>query len=205
MAVVAAGCGSDGGSPTADATTVVASTAEAGGTTAPTTPAGLGEGFAPERDGRSPLAGFGEAAATVTAPDGTTCEVCLLLAATEAQRERGLMEVTDPELGGYDGMLFRFPDPKDGGFWMRNTPMPLSIAYADASGTVFQVEDMVPCSDDPSCPSYPAEQAFGLVLEVPQGRLDDLAVEEGSTIVITAERCPLASAGSTATTTTATG
>jgi len=63
---------------------------------------------------------------------------------------------------------------------------------------------MVPCSDDPSCPSYPAEQAFGLVLEVPQGRLDDLAVEEGSTIVITAERCPLASAGSTATTTTAT-
>ncbi len=181
--VVLGACGSSGSTPDEAAEVV-------GGTTAPTSPAGLGETFAPERNGRTPLAGFGEVAATITAPDGSVCEVCLLLATSDAQRARGLMEVTDPELGGYDGMLFEFADARSGGFWMRNTPSPLSIAYAGADGVVFDVQDMSPCSDDPTCPSYPAERPFSLVLEAPQGAFPELLVEEGSTIEMVADTCP---------------
>lgn len=196
MAAALVACGSSSGSDGANATPTVTagstSTSQSSGsaTTAATTPAGLGESFGPERDGRTPLAGFGEVAATITAPDGSTCDVCLLLAADEAQRARGLMEVTDADLGGYDGMLFEFPEAKEGGFWMRNTPSPLSIAYADGEGVVFDVQDMSPCSDDPSCPSYPAERAFTLVLEAPQGAFADLLVEEGSIINVTGITCP---------------
>ena len=163
------------------------------GSTAPTTPdAGLGEGTVPERRGRSPLRGFGEVSVVVTAPDGSTCEVCLMAATDQAQQARGLMEVTDRGLGGYDGMLFEYPAPVDGAFYMRNTPMPLSIAYFDAVGAFVSSTDMAPCQDVPGCPTYPAARPFRYALEVPQGQLGDVAVAAGSTIRVRARTCPLA-------------
>ena len=163
------------------------------GTTAPITPEqGLGEGRAPEQRGRIALDGFGEVVVTITDPSGKTCEVCLLSATDAAQRERGLMEVTDPDLGGYDGMLFEYPDEISGAFWMRNTPMPLSIAYFDGDRTLVSVTDMAPCRDEPTCESYPADGAFRYALEVPQGGLDDLLVVAGATFTIDARTCPLA-------------
>ncbi|CAN5517150.1 hypothetical protein BH10ACT1_BH10ACT1_06420 [soil metagenome] len=189
-----AGSASDGSGPGAGGATVeLGPDAVTAGTTAPTTASqGLGEGWAGEVRGRTPLRGFSEVAATITAGDGTTCEVCLLAAATAEQRERGLMEVTDPDLGGYDGMLFEYPDPVDGAFWMRNTPMPLSIAYFDADRTVVSTADMAPCEDSTSCPQYPADAPFQYALEVPQGRLAEVGVVGLATIEVTAVRCPLA-------------
>ncbi len=62
---------------------------------------------------------------------------CMLLAATQSQHNRGLMQVTDPTLGGYDGMVFRFDgDDRHDRFYMRNTPMPLSIAFIASNGEV---------------------------------------------------------------------
>lgn len=168
--------------PTADA---------ASGTTAPTTPAGLGGGFAPARRGRRALRGFGEAAATITSGSGATCEVCLLVASSEAQRERGLMGVTDPALGGYDGMLFRYAVDTAGSFWMRNTPTPLSIAYFDRSGRLVSTSDMAPCGDSPDCPTYPATAPFRSALEVPKGMLDDLGVTGPARIELRPGDCPL--------------
>ena len=166
------------------------------GTTAATTPTeGLGEGVADDLDGRTPLRGFGQVAATITAADGTTCEVCLLAAESEEQHARGLMEVTDEELGGYDGMVFIYPEGSSGSFWMRNTPMPLSIAYFDDAGALVSTADMAPCSNAPTCPSYPAAGPFALALEVPQGRLDDVGVvgDPGAvSIELTSRDCPLA-------------
>ena len=167
------------------------------GSTAPTTPThGLGQGIAPARGGRRALRGFSEVAVTVTDAQGKTCDVCLLAATTEAQRERGLMEVTDPALGGYEGMLFEFPDDQSGSFWMRDTPMPLSIAYFDRNGKVVSITDMAPCADKPSCPSYPAGGAFRYALEVPKGELGRVLVAKGSRITIVARKCPLASGSS---------
>lgn len=178
------------------ATTAVEPVVAAGivaGTTAPLGSAELGEGFATEEvSGRTPLRGFGEVWATVTTENGRICEVCLLAATTPEQRERGLMEVTDPELGGYDGMLFEYPDEVDGSFWMRNTPTPLSIAFFDEDGRLVSTTDMEPCGDRADCPGYPADQPFAYALEVPQGLLDDVGAVGDATLRIHARRCPLA-------------
>jgi len=166
------------------------------GTTAPvTSDEGLGEGFADDVDGRTPLRGFSQVAATITGEDGTVCEVCLLAAETDEQRARGLMEVTDAELGGYDGMLFVYPDEVAGSFWMRNTPLPLSIAYFTGEGELVSTVDMEPCDDVDSCPNYPPDGPFRLALEVPQGELAAVGVIGEATIELGGRTCPRVASG----------
>jgi uncharacterized protein len=143
---------------------------------------------------RQPLEGFDEVAVTIEDPEGEERDFCLLLAETADQRQRGLMEVTDPELGGYDGMLFRFDDNGEVGFWMMNTPMPLTVAYIDENGGLVSTADMEPCvSDDDiaaGCPSYPPDGPYRWAVEVPQGRLGDLGLVPGSRFTDTDEPCP---------------
>jgi uncharacterized membrane protein (UPF0127 family) len=126
-------------------------------------------------------AGFAQVAATATAADGTACELCLWLADDAELRQRGLMFVTD--LGGADGMLFRYPGPTTGSFWMKNTVMPLSIAFFDVDGHYIDAFDMPPCVADP-CPSYPTPSDFVHAIEVPQGGLAALAIGPGSALVV---------------------
>lgn len=159
------------------------------GTTAPITDAGIGVGFAPPRAGRETLRGFGESTITVTSGTGKVCELCVLTASTNEQRARGLMEVTDVELGGYDGMLFEYPEEVEGSFWMRNTPLPLSIAYFDSMGKLVSIANMEPCGDSEGCPSYPAEGPFRFALEVPQGALADSGVVGAAELRIEARGC----------------
>jgi uncharacterized membrane protein (UPF0127 family) len=134
---------------------------------------------APGEPGRTPLPGFGETAVAVTAPDGTVTGWCLLAALTEAQRQRGLMEVTD--LGGFSGMVFGWSEDADAQFYMRNTPMPLSIAFVGADGSLVSNTDMAPCDDVEGCPLYSADGPYRFAVEVPQGALPSLGVEPGST------------------------
>ena len=63
------------------------------------------------------------------------------------------------------GMLFVFPDERVLEFWMRNTEIPLSIAFADASGRIVRIADMEPLSDAPVSSGAPARYA----LEVNRG------------------------------------
>lgn len=161
------------------------------GTTAPLAGA-VGEGLAPERLGRQALRGFGEVQAIITDADGDTCEVCLLSATTDDQRARGLMEVTDPGLGGYDGMLFEYPAEAALGFWMRNTPLPLSIAYFDGEGMLVSTSSMEPCGDARDCPTYPAEGPSRFALEALEGRFERLGVGPGSSIRVTGRTCAFA-------------
>lgn len=129
--------------------------------------------------GRVAIPGFGEVEVRIVeGPDGEPIVICVMVADTPEQRARGLMEVTD--LGGYDGMLFRFEGDSDGGFWMRDTVMPLSIAYLDADGAVVSTADMDPCPDGTDCPSYAAAGPYRMALEVPQGGLDPLGLTDGS-------------------------
>jgi uncharacterized membrane protein (UPF0127 family) len=102
------------------------------------------------------------------------------------------MQVTDPALGGYDGMLFRYDRDATERYWMRNTPMPLSIAWVDASGHLVATADMAPCEDSPDCPSYPESgppPPYRLAIEVPQGRLPNLGIVEGATITDLNQSC----------------
>ncbi len=85
------------------------------------------------------------------------------IAATEPQRQRGLMGRT--HLAADGGMLFVFEQPGRHCFWMRNTPLPLSIAFIDPTGRIVSLADMQPNSDTVHCP--PAD--IGYALEVRQG------------------------------------
>lgn len=148
---------------------------------------------------RALLDGFEEVTVTITAADGTTREVCLLLAATPAARERGLMFVTDPALGGYEGMLFQFESEGTGGFWMKNTRLPLSIAYLASDGSIVSTADMEPCPDTTErCPGYPPDGPYRYAIEVVQGRLDDLGLEGDARLTVGATACepPAGSGGS---------
>jgi uncharacterized membrane protein (UPF0127 family) len=137
---------------------------------------------------RKPLDGFGETQVTVT-NGSATMSWCLLLAATEAQRNRGLMQVTDPTLGGYAGMLFRFDGDSNDQFYMRNTPMPLSIAFVAADGKVISTTDMAPCADRPGCPLYSAAAPYRTAIEVPQGQLQHLGIDTGATVIDNQKEC----------------
>ena len=78
---------------------------------------------------------FGEVAFRVASgPD-----LCALLAQTAAQHSRGLMTRTD--LAGHVGMLFVFSANSSDRFFMRNTPLPLSIAWFDAAGHFVSATD----------------------------------------------------------------
>lgn len=72
------------------------------------------------------------------------------IAATGAQEERGLMFRT--HLDDNDGMLFILPNVGTQEFWMKNTLIPLSIAYIDKNGVILEIHDMQPA--DPKQPDY---------------------------------------------------
>jgi len=85
------------------------------------------------------------------------------IAATPQQRERGLMgRARLPENGG---MLFIFDNAGRHCFWMRNTPLPLSIAFIDEAGRIANIADMQPHTDTLHCPAT----AIRYALEVSQG------------------------------------
>jgi uncharacterized membrane protein (UPF0127 family) len=125
---------------------------------------------------------FGELAIAITGSDGEVMGWCVLLAATADQRQRGLMEVTD--LGGYAGMLFVWDADASSGFYMRNTPTPLSIGWFEADGDLVSTADMEPCEDVDGCPTYAPGGRYRFALEVPQGRLDDAGVAPGSRLAV---------------------
>ena len=133
--------------------------------------------------------GFDAVAAEITAADGEVCAVCLWLAADPEQRGRGLMGVTD--MGGADGMVFRFEGPSTSAFWMRDTPMPLSIAFFDADGVFVSATDMAPCLDGlpAACPRYRADGAYTSAIEVPAGRLPELLIGPGSRLHVLDAPC----------------
>jgi len=80
------------------------------------------------------------------------------LAASESERMLGLM--FRRELGPNDGMLFVFDEAAQHCMWMRNTYLPLSVAFLDATGAIINVEEMRAQTDDSHCALRPARYAL---------------------------------------------
>lgn len=76
------------------------------------------------------------------------------------------------------GMLFVHDEPVASAFTMRNTLIPLSIAFMDGDGRILRVLDMQPCEAEP-CPAYDPELRWTTALEVNQGAFERLGVEVG--------------------------
>jgi uncharacterized protein len=144
-------------------------------------------GTSPPDAGQRPV-GF-ESVVAVVVPGGGAgqpCELCVWVADDGERRSRGLMQVDD--LGGRDGMIFVYDSPRTTRFTMRNTLLPLSIAFFDADGIFVEAFDMEPCDAEP-CPSYPTPSDFLVAIEVPQGRLGALGIGPGASLEVLDRRC----------------
>ena len=115
-------------------------------------------------------------------------EVLLEVAATPGERSRGLM--FRRELPPNTGMVFLFPQDTTAAFWMKNTLVPLSIAFVAADGRVVTVREMVPCTADP-CPTYAPDGPYRYAVELPAGAFAAAGVEPGDMVVpLEPERLP---------------
>jgi uncharacterized protein len=150
--LLAAACGGDGDEPQARSTTSV-------------------------RDGApSTMGAESGGPRVVIETDAGEVELSVEVADDDEERQVGLMnrEFLPPDAG----MLFVFEEDSSGGFWMKNTLIPLSIAFADAGGTILRILDMEPCEADP-CEIYDPGVFYRSALEVNEGAFDRLGVEEG--------------------------
>ncbi|HZD68350.1 MAG TPA: DUF192 domain-containing protein [Actinomycetes bacterium] len=106
--------------------------------------------------------------------------VSLEVAADEAARERGLSKRT--ELPPGTGMVFLFPTDTSVAFWMKDTPVPLQIAFVGGDGRVVGLFDMPPCRADP-CPTYAPRRPYRYAVELPSGGFTAAGVNEGDRVV----------------------
>jgi uncharacterized membrane protein (UPF0127 family) len=100
---------------------------------------------------------------TVRRADGETAVILAEIARTAAERETGLM--FRESLADGEGMLFVFERDEALSFWMKNTLIPLSIAYISYNGRILEIHDMRPRDLTPVRSGRSARYA----LEVPQG------------------------------------
>lgn len=84
------------------------------------------------------------------------------VAATDQNRQLGLMN--RKAMPTQHGMLFVFNHDNTHCMWMRNTWLPLSVAFIDASGTIINIEDMQPQTEDNHCARRPARYALEMNL-----------------------------------------
>lgn len=104
------------------------------------------------------------------------------VAETPEQWEYGLMNRTSlPEDAG---MVFLFFQQVNASFYMKDTLIPLSIAFFDDNGKILDIQDMDPCEDDP-CPMFSPGEPFSGALEVNQGAFERWGVQAGDRITIT--------------------
>lgn len=80
------------------------------------------------------------------------------VAATDRHRQTGLMN--RQSMAQQRGMLFVFDQENTHCMWMRNTPLPLSVAFIDAEGAIINIEDMQPHTEDNHCARRPARYAL---------------------------------------------
>lgn len=98
------------------------------------------------------------------------------IAATEAHRSTGLMHRFS--LAPDQGMLFVFDAARPLSFWMRNTHVPLSIAFIDEKGRIVNIEDMAPRDERSTWSKEPALYA----LEMRKGWFAQKGIRAGMTV-----------------------
>jgi uncharacterized membrane protein (UPF0127 family) len=135
-------------------------------------------GAALARDEATPT--FGKGTVTVTTQTHKV-ELRVEVARTASQQERGLMQRRS--LAADAGMVFVYDRPSSGGFWMKNTLIPLDIAFYDVRGRVVRTFRMTPCKRDP-CHIYSPGVPYRGALEVNAGSFRRWNLEQGDRIVL---------------------
>ena len=106
-------------------------------------------------------------------------ELHVEIAETESARQRGLMGRTTLDRDA--GMAFLFSGPVQVGFYMKDTLIPLSIAFWDQTSAIVAILDMTPCHDEP-CPDYFARRPFVGAVEANRGFFADHGIGIGDEV-----------------------
>ncbi len=112
---------------------------------------------------------------------GPTVHVRVEIAETPAQRQRGLSGRRT--LAPDSGMAFLWKSDVRGRFWMKDTSIPLSIAFWGQGGRILRILDMAPCRRDP-CKVYDPKVAFRGALEVNRSAFERWGVRPGALVTI---------------------
>jgi uncharacterized membrane protein (UPF0127 family) len=113
---------------------------------------------------------------TIISSRGERVPVQVEIADTPDQRQTGLMGRS--ALAEDAGMLFIFDQEQILSFWMKNTLIPLSIAYVDAEGRIVDIQDMQPLDET----SHPSAEPARYALEVNQGFFAERGVMIGDVV-----------------------
>jgi uncharacterized membrane protein (UPF0127 family) len=108
--------------------------------------------------------------------EGSDAVLYVEVADTPADRRRGLMGVE--ELPHDEGMAFVFEGPVSATFWMKDTLIPLSIAFVGRDGRIVGLREMQPCEAEP-CPRYGTDRPYVVAIEANAGWFEDHGVREG--------------------------
>ena len=106
-------------------------------------------------------------------------ELHVELAVTADEQQRGLMGRTS--LAPASGMAFLFGAPTTVAFWMKDTIIPLSIAFWDEGSRIVAIEEMTPCTQDP-CQTYGPNVPYRGAVEANAGFFASHGVRVGDTI-----------------------
>ena len=112
---------------------------------------------------------------TIEASGGKEVEVRVEVADTDAEHQLGLMGRT--ALPEDRGMLFIFDEERELSFWMKDTLIPLSVAFMNSEGRIVDIQDMKPLDDDP--PHYVSAEPARYALEVNRGFFEERGIKVG--------------------------
>jgi hypothetical protein len=107
-------------------------------------------------------------------------ELTVEIAATPEARRQGLMN--RESLAADRGMLFVFEDSDYRSFWMKDTSIPLSLAYIDEDGTILEIHELEPFSREP----VGSQNRVKFALEVNRGTFERLGVGPGDQLLLPA-------------------
>jgi uncharacterized protein len=114
----------------------------------------------------------------IDASGGKEVQVRVEVADDLAEQAKGLMDRT--ALGENRGMLFVYPEEREFSFWMKNTLIPLSIAFIDSKRRIIDIQDMKPLDDEP--PHYVSAEPAQYALEVNRGFFEQRGVKIGDRV-----------------------
>jgi uncharacterized membrane protein (UPF0127 family) len=130
----------------------------------------------PAPEAPAPEAPAPESTLTILNSVGESVEVPVEIADAPDEQQTGLMG--RPALAENSGMLFVFNDEQQRSFWMKDTLIPLSIAFIDSQGRIVDIQDMQPLDETPHLSAAPAQYA----LEVNQGFFTERGIQVGDTV-----------------------
>jgi len=115
---------------------------------------------------------------TIQRADSTPVEITVEMARTDEEKAQGLMH--RKKLPDGQGMIFIYDRDQQMSFWMKNTVIPLSIAFIASDGRIIEIRDMQPLD----LSAVKSSRSVRYALETPQGWFDRAGVKPGDYINI---------------------